>query len=118
MIGLALTIIVGQVPKLLGIGGGRGDFFEQLWHLLKHLGDTQGLTLLVGALSLAVILGLRPARSRRSRAARGVAGAIAAVKVFGLDVPTVGSIASGLPSLGLPDIGLGDRAGWPAGGSA
>jgi MFS superfamily sulfate permease-like transporter len=45
-----------------------------------------------------------------------VAGAIAAVNVFGLDVPTVGSIASGLPSLGLPDIDLAD-AGRLAGGA-
>ena len=42
--------------------------------------------------------------------------AIAAVKVFGVDVPTVGHIGSGLPSLGAPDIGLGDAGGLAAGG--
>ena len=115
IIGLALTIIVGQLPKLFGISGGTGHFFEQAWHLLTHLDETQALTLLVGGCSLALILGLR-------RVAPGVPGsliavvvAIAAVKAFGLDVPTVGSIASGLPSLGLPDIGLAD-AGRLAGG--
>jgi sulfate permease, SulP family len=45
IVGLALTIIVGQVPKLLGISKGEGDFFGQLWHLITHLGrlpaDTQ-----------------------------------------------------------------------------
>jgi sulfate permease, SulP family len=108
-------LIIGQLPKLFGISAGTGDFFEQAWHLVTHLGDTQGLTLLVGTCSLAVILGLR-------RLAPGVPGplvavvvAIAAVKAFGLDVPTVGSIASGLPSLGLPDIELAD-AGRLAGG--
>ena len=115
IIGLALTIIVGQLPKLFGISGGAGEFFEQAWHLVTHLDETHALTLLVGGCSLAVILGLR-------RVAPGVPGplvavvvAIAAVKAFGLDVPTVGSIASGLPSLGLPDIGLAD-AGQLAGG--
>jgi hypothetical protein len=49
IVGLALTIIVGQVPKLLGISKGEGNFFEQLWHVLTHLGGTSGLTLLVGA---------------------------------------------------------------------
>ena len=34
IVGLALTIIVGQVPKLLGVGKGSGDFFSQLWYLL------------------------------------------------------------------------------------
>jgi MFS superfamily sulfate permease-like transporter len=33
IIGLALTIIVGQLPKLFGVPKGEGDFFEQLWHL-------------------------------------------------------------------------------------
>ena len=46
IIGLALTIIIGQLPKLFGISAGHGDFFEQAWHLVTHLGDTQGLTVL------------------------------------------------------------------------
>src|SRR5271154_4531361 len=56
---LALTILIGQVPKLLGIEKGGGDFFQQLWHVITHLGETQGTTLLVGALSLAIIISLR-----------------------------------------------------------
>ena len=58
IIGLALTIIIGQVPKLFGIEKGKGDFFEQLWGLIRHLGDTQGRTL-GRAASLAIVLGLR-----------------------------------------------------------
>ncbi len=30
IVGLALTIIVGQVPKLFGVDAGDGDFFEKL----------------------------------------------------------------------------------------
>ena len=59
IVGLALTIIVGQLPKLFGAAKGSGDFFEQLWHLLGELGDTAGLTLLVGLVSLGLVLGLR-----------------------------------------------------------
>jgi high affinity sulfate transporter 1 len=110
IIGLALTIIIGQLPKLFGIPAGHGDFFEQAWHLVTHLGDTQGTALLVGTLSLAVIVGLRRLAPGVPGPLVAVAGAIAAVKAFGLDVPTVGSIASGLPTLGLPDVGLGDSA--------
>jgi sulfate permease, SulP family len=36
---LALTIIVGQIPKLLGVSKGEGDFFRELWHLISHLGQ-------------------------------------------------------------------------------
>src|SRR5271154_3081484 len=59
IVGLALTILIGQVPKLLGISKGSGDFFEQAWHVITNLGDTNGLTLLVGALALTLVLGLR-----------------------------------------------------------
>ena len=45
IIGLALTIIIGQVPKLLGIEKEEGDFFEQLWGVITNLGDTHGRTL-------------------------------------------------------------------------
>ena len=38
IIGLALTIMVGQLPKLFGVEKGTGDFFEQLWDLIKALG--------------------------------------------------------------------------------
>jgi len=56
IIGLALTIIIGQVPKLFGIEKTEGDFFEQAWGVIRNLGDTDGPTLAVGAASLAVVL--------------------------------------------------------------
>ena len=59
IIGVALMIMVGQLPKLFGVPKGEGNFFEQLWHLLGNLDQTSGLTLLVGLGSLALILGLR-----------------------------------------------------------
>ena len=116
IIGLALTIIVGQLPTLFGVTRGTGDFFEQAWHLVTHLGDTQGLTLLVGTVSLALIVGLRRLAPGIPGSLVAVALGITAVKAFGLDVPTVGEIGSGLPSLGLPDIGVGDAGGLAAGG--
>ena len=119
IVGLALTIIIGQVPKLLGITKGSGDFFEQLWHVIAHLGDTDGLTLLVGALSLAVIFGLRRFAPAIPGSLVAVLLGIAAVKVFGLDhhgVEIVGPIKSGLPSLGLPSIHGSDVGALAAGG--
>jgi high affinity sulfate transporter 1 len=116
IIGLALTIIVGQLPKLFGISAGTGDFFEQAWHLVTHLGDTQGLVLVVGTCSLAVIVGLRRLAPGVPGPLVAVAGAIAAVNALALDVPTVGSIASGLSSFGLPDIGLADFGRLAGGG--
>ena len=44
IVGLALTIIVGQVPKLFGVPKGAGDFFQQAWTFLTRLGQTSGPT--------------------------------------------------------------------------
>jgi MFS superfamily sulfate permease-like transporter len=75
IVGLALTIVIGQVPKLFGIPKSDGDFFQQAWGVIIHLGDTQGLTLLVGGLSLAVVLAVKTVGATGSRlAAGGVAG--------------------------------------------
>ena len=38
IVGLALTIIIGQVPKVLGIEKGTGNFFEQAGHIIRKLG--------------------------------------------------------------------------------
>ncbi|MET0910511.1 MAG: SulP family inorganic anion transporter, partial [Ilumatobacteraceae bacterium] len=69
------------------------------------LGDIQWLTFLVGATSLAVVLGLRRFAPRVPGSLVAVLLGIVAVAVFGLDddgVEIVGQIDSGLPSLGLP----------------
>jgi MFS superfamily sulfate permease-like transporter len=57
IIGLALTIVVGQLPDLFGIDKGGGDFFEKLWDLLGRLGQTSWTTLAVGLASLALCSG-------------------------------------------------------------
>ncbi len=111
VVGLALTIAIGQVPKLLGIDKGDGDFFAQLAHVVTHLGQTRPLTLAVGVGVLAVVLGLRRWAPRVPGSLVAVALAIAAVWVLGLDdrgVDVVGAIPSGLPPLGPPATALPD----------
>jgi high affinity sulfate transporter 1 len=107
IVGLALTIIVGQLPKLFGVSGGSGDFFEKLWDLVTKLGDTSGLTLAVGLASLAIVLGLKRVAPLVPASLVAVAFGVLAVKLFDLDahgVAIVGHIDRGLPSLGLPDV--------------
>src|SRR5579871_681357 len=107
IVGLALTIIVGQLPKLFGIEKTPGDFFEQLWGVVKHLGDTSGLTLLVGLLSLALVLVLKRVAPVVPGSLVVVLLSIVAVSVFNLDqhgLAIVSHIQSGLPSFGLPDV--------------
>ncbi len=106
IIGLALTIIIGQVPKFLGIDKTPGDFFEQLWGVIRHVGDTHGWTLFVGLASLAVVVGFRKWLPVVPGSLVAVIVAVIAVQWFDLDergVEIVGAIDSGLPRIGLPE---------------
>ncbi len=107
IVGLALTIIIGQVPKLLGVSKGEGDFFDQLWHLITHLGQAQGLTVVVGLASLAIVLVLRRVAPAVPAPLVAVLAGILAVHIFSLDkhgVDIVGHISGGLPAFGLPHV--------------
>jgi high affinity sulfate transporter 1 len=109
IIGLALTIIVGQLPKLFGIEGGDGNFFEKLWAWVSNLDQTHVPTLIVGLISLAIVILCREYLPRVPGPLLAVAFGILAVALLGLDdrgVDIVGEIASGLPTLGLPDAEL------------
>jgi len=111
IIGMALTIIVGQLPKLFGVERGEGDFFEQLGHLVANLGDTSLTTLAVGLVSLAVVLALRRFLPLVPGSLVAVALGVVAVALADLDdhgVAIVGPIDSGLPAFGLPDVSARD----------
>jgi sulfate permease, SulP family len=111
IIGLALTIVAGQLPKLFGVEGGQGDFFEKLWDLVTDLGDTHWPTLALGLVSLALVLGLRRLAPVVPGSLVAVLFGIVVVWALGLDergVDIVGHIDSGLSSLGLPEVAAAD----------
>jgi sulfate permease, SulP family len=111
IIGLALTIVVGQLPELFGVEKGSGNFFEKLWDLLTRLGQTSGTTLAVGLASLALVLGLRRLAPVVPGSLVAVLAGILAVALLGLDrhgVEIVGQIDSGLPAFGLPGVKAAD----------
>ncbi len=115
IVGLALTIIIGQVPTLLGVPKAGGDFFEQVWGTLSHLGDVDGLTVLVGGVSLALVLVVRRWLPVVPGSLVVVLLAIAVTATFHLDaqgLEIVGPIDPGLPALGLPTgVGVNDYLG-------
>ncbi|MCC9706691.1 STAS domain-containing protein [Streptomyces sp. MNU76] len=118
VVGLALTIIAGQLPKLFGVEGGSGDFFEKIWALIGDLGGASGLTALVGVGSLLLILVLKRVAPTVPGSLIAVALGIAVAAAFDLQdhgVDVVGSVESGLPSFGFPDVSLGDLGDLAAG---
>ena len=98
IVGLALTIIIGQLPKLGGLERGEGDFFEQAWDLVASLGEVDVTTLAVGLLSLAVVIGRggsRPASRGRSSPSRSACRCRRGASLDDHGVAIVGAIDSG-----------------------
>jgi len=112
MNGIALTILVGQLPKLLGFSVSSNDVAGGIVELGRRIADgkTVPLALLIGLASLALILGLR----RVSRRIPGVLVAVVAagvvVAVFGLsaELKVVGEVPRGLPAIGIPAVSWSD----------
>jgi high affinity sulfate transporter 1 len=105
--GLVWVTIVGQVPHLLGIAGGSGNFLMKLWALLQHLPSVAPAPLLTGLLSLAAMVALR----RRAPAIpAALIVAIAATVIVTLlhgeaaGISVIGELPSGLPHLAWPSI--------------
>ena len=111
--GIAVTIIVGQLPKLFGFSSeGRGLLPEAL-DFVQGLaaGKANGAALAVGAAGIVVILGVRRRWPRVPGVIVAVGLGIAAVVVFDLTargVQVIGVLPRGLPSPALPDVGLED----------
>lgn len=111
IVGLALTIVAGQLPKLFGVDSGEGGFFEKIWDLLGELGDTNGWALGIGAGCLALVLALRRWVPLLPASLVAVVLGVLAVSLFDLDghgVAIVGHIDAGLGALAVPDVGASD----------
>ncbi|MFS0701150.1 SulP family inorganic anion transporter [Cellulomonas sp. 179-A 4D5 NHS] len=112
IVGLALIIIVGQVPALLGVEKGTGNFFEKAAAVLSELGDVHWLTAALGLASLAVVLLVKRFAPAVPGSLLVVGLGVAAVLLLRLDesgVDVVGPIEAGLPALGVPAV---DRTTW------
>lgn len=109
--GLVMFIMLRQVPKLFGVEGADGNFFQMAWQISNNLSATHGWTIMVGSTSLAMLLILE-------RFARKVPAAIV-VLIYGIllvsflrldlqGVEVMGYIPSALPQFNMPDIQYGD----------
>jgi len=110
--GLALVIIVKQLPKLLGIEGGDGNFWQRLYDVITHLPETHLLTLIVGMVCLILLIALEHYFEKIPAAIVALVFGIAISVVFGLEgrgVEVVGEIPAGLAPPHWPAIGL---QGW------
>jgi MFS superfamily sulfate permease-like transporter len=105
LFGLALTIIIGQVPKLLGVEKGEGNFFEQLWSIIGSLSHISQVTLALSVIAVIVLYVLE----ERFKKIPGVLalfivglGASYLLNWESLGVAVVGFIPAGLPTFSVP----------------
>jgi high affinity sulfate transporter 1 len=99
--GIALIILVGQLPKLLGYPSGANEFVPQLRELVEQLGQSHPPTALLGVAMLAglVVLGrVAPAVPGALVAVVAGIGAVALFDLRGLGLAVTGTLPSGLPA--------------------
>ena len=112
MNGIALTVIVSQVPKLLGFSVDASDFLGESIGIVRGVLDGRVVpaALLIGAGALAVILILRRVSRRLPAVLIAVILATLAVTVFGLAnrLAVVGAVPRGFAAVGIPAVSLAD----------
>jgi high affinity sulfate transporter 1 len=108
LMGIAVTVIVAQLPKLFGFSVESESLMRALGDFVSRLDETDGAALALGAGTLVTIAGLRLVSRRVPGVLIGVVGATAVVALLGLDVPVVGDVPAGLPAIGFPDASLSD----------
>ena len=109
MNGLAITILVGQLPKLFGFSTDANGLVDETRAFVDGVrdGETVGAALAVGVLALAVMAVLRRTLPRVPNVLVAVIVSIAVAAGFGLEqhgVKLVGTLPEGFPPLTIPDV--------------
>jgi high affinity sulfate transporter 1 len=108
LMGIAVTVIVAQLPKLFGFSVESESLIRAFRDFVEGLDETDATALALGVGVLVTIAGLRFVSRRVPGVLIAVVGATAIVAALGLDVPIVGDVPAGLPAIGLPDASLSD----------
>jgi len=110
VVGIAITIVMGQLDKILGYGVPESKgFFQELYFFLRDLGNIHWPTLIVGVVSLVLLFGLEKLAPKIPAALVVVVLGIAISALVDLNsygVHIVGDIPAGLPPLGFQNVSL------------
>ena len=109
--GVAVVLVLGQLGKLVGVSSDEDGAIREAVDVVRHLGDANGTTILVSAVSLAFLIGAAKISKRIPGAlVLVVAGIVVswAMDLAARGVSITGAVPSGLPSFGLPDVSRSD----------
>ncbi|MHB8696091.1 MAG: SulP family inorganic anion transporter [Solirubrobacteraceae bacterium] len=105
--GVAIIIIVHQIPDLFGIAAGSGGTVHRIAVAASHLGQTNGWALGIGAAVFATIVIAERVDRRLPGGLVGLVASTMAVGAGGLNgdgVAVLGTLAHGAPRLGLEGL--------------
>jgi SulP family sulfate permease len=105
--GLTLTIVIGEAPTLLGITKPSGDLIEVLVRTLRHIGQADVRTLVVGGAALTILFGGRRVAPLVPWGIVTLVVGVVTSRLLDLQadgVAMIGEVPSGLPPIGLPLI--------------
>ena len=111
MSGVAVIMIGSQLGKVTGISVEGDEFIEEVHSFIKGLGDVHWPTVALSVAVLVVLLILARLAPRLPGPLIAILLASAVVAAFSLHrngIKVIGAIPSGLPTPGLPGIGLED----------
>jgi high affinity sulfate transporter 1 len=109
--GLTVIVIIGEIPKMVGVSVPSGTVFTKLGALFTSIGTMNGLTMAISIASLAVLFGLGARWPKVPWSLLLLVVAILVSEAAGLadrGVAVVGEVPGGLPLPGLPAIPLAD----------
>jgi len=107
--GIALFIASGQLPKLFGLPGSSGNFFQRIYYLIIHIDQTNLVTLAIGMGGIVFLILATKKFPKLPNSLFLVLGSIVLItftNLTSLGVSIVGSIPPGLPALIIPDPSL------------
>ncbi|MFF7547093.1 SulP family inorganic anion transporter [Streptomyces canus] len=106
--GVALIMIVDQLPKLTGVRTTGSAFFPQLWSFAGHLPRLHVATVLFSVAALGVLFTVAHFFRAFPGPLLAVVFGTAAVSLFDLDgrygIKVIGDVPSGLPTVAVPDL--------------
>ena len=103
--GVGIQVLSGQIPDMLGVPKGSGNWFQQQWELIQSIPDANPATVAFAVLTLGLIVGFKKFLPQVPGALMAVIACIAistAMDASSNGVATIGSVPAGPPPIGLP----------------
>lgn len=103
--GVGIQVLTGQIPDMLGVPKGSGNWFQQQWAMVQSIPDTSLATFAFALGTVLIIIGFERFLPRVPGAVVAVVLSIiisTAVDASAHGVAVVGAVTGGFPPIGLP----------------